>query len=152
MRCPIFHWKKNPIRAAFQCGSKSTTTMSHSPTCFDAIIYSSEDSNKKDIGTLSHVKTARMQEELKDRTEIILDVTVNSVGSRIEVRCTTWYSSGDMKLWYLVQEKDPRTVTQHPSSVNSGSELTIADRYLFNVCGLRQGRSPHSVEGPLGAL
>jgi hypothetical protein len=42
-------------------------------------------------------------------------VAMNSIYRETEVRCTTWYSSGHMKLWYVVQEKDFRTVTKlHP--------------------------------------
>jgi hypothetical protein len=53
-----------------------------------------------------------MQEELKDRTQLVLNVAMNSkcrmtaVWCRLVVKCTTWYNSGDMKLWYVVQGKE----------------------------------------------
>jgi hypothetical protein len=34
-----------------------------------------------------------------------------AVWYRPVVKCTTWYNSGDMKLWYVVQGKDSRIVT-----------------------------------------
>jgi hypothetical protein len=34
-----------------------------------------------------------------------------AVWCRPVVRCTTWYTRGDMKLWYVVQGKDSRTAT-----------------------------------------
>jgi hypothetical protein len=36
----------------------------------------------------------------------------SAVWCRKVVRCTTWYNSGDMNLWYVVQGKDSRTVTE----------------------------------------
>jgi hypothetical protein len=39
------------------------------------------------------------------------------VWCRPVVKCTTWYNSGDMKLWYVVQGKDSRTVTAYVMGV-----------------------------------
>jgi hypothetical protein len=54
-----------------------------------------------------------------------------------------------MKLCYVVQgkRKTSRTATHTPANVDSVSELTVADKYRFNVCRSRQGRSQRSVEG-----
>jgi hypothetical protein len=63
---------------------------------------------------------------------------MNGIYDRVAVWCrpvlrrTTWYSSKDMKLWYVVHEKDSKTVTD-----NYYNDSLSSPRMFFNIVDLK---------------